>query len=155
MKATIAAILFFFVFSSCKKDKFTTEPQISFKSFSSNVAFSNNLDPRIGPVLNIKLTDAEGDFGFGTGDTSYVYVKNITIPPFRIDSFRFPPDLSTVNRKNLNVDVGVLINRVLVTSGQSNRPYTDTLFFEVFVRDFAGNKSNVITTPEPLYYITP
>jgi len=47
-----------------------------------------------------------------------------------------------------------MIRDLLASSNQPNRPYTDTLFFEIFVRDFARNKSNVITT-EPLYYLSP
>jgi pullulanase/glycogen debranching enzyme len=73
--------------------------------------------------------------------------------PFKIDSFRFP-DLSSVARKNMDVDIDVMIRDLLASSNQPNRPYTDTLFFEIFVRDFARNKSNVITT-EPLYYLSP
>ncbi|MEP6711864.1 MAG: hypothetical protein ABJA37_05600 [Ferruginibacter sp.] len=149
----IAAVFLFFV--SCKKDKYTTAPQIKFNSFTPNVAFSNSLDPTSGPVLSIQLTDLEGDFGFNTNkDTSYVYVKNITIVPNKTDSFKFPAALSAINRKSLNVEVSVLINSVLQTSNQPNRPYTDTLFFEVYVQDFAKNKSNVITAG-PVFYISP
>ena len=149
----IAAVLLFF--SSCKKDKYTTVPQIKFNSLNPNVAFSNSLNPTSGPVLSIQLTDLEGDFGFSSNkDTSYVYVKNITIVPNKTDSFKFPAGLSSVNRKDLNVEVNVLINSVLQTSNRPVRPYTDTLYFEVYVKDFAKNKSNVIKTT-PVYYISP
>ena len=148
----IAALLL--MLSSCKKDKYTTAPQIKFNSIKPNVAYSNSLDPTSGPVLSIQLTDREGDFGFSSKDTSYVYVKNITIVPNKTDSFKFPAGLSSVNRKDLNVEVNVLINSVLQTSNRPNRPYTDTLYFEVYVQDFAKNKSNIITT-SPVFYISP
>ena len=144
-----ASILLFA--ASCKKDKYTSEPQISFKSYSFNVAYV--IAGQQSPEMKLGLTDAEGDLGYSDKPT-YVYVKNITTPPFKQDSFLLP-DLSSLTRKNLNVDVDVKINSVLTNSGQTIRPYTDTLFFEVFVKDLAGNKSNVISTTEPLYLITP
>ncbi len=140
---------------SCSKDNFNAVPQITFKSISPNFWRSDNLASDQGPVITFRLTDAEGDIGLPTDvDTnSYIFVKNITIAPFKMDSFRFP-DLSSVARKNMDVDIDVMIRDLLASSNQPNRPYTDTLFFEIFVRDFARNKSNVITT-EPLYYLSP
>lgn len=139
------------VLLSCKKDKYTSAPQISFKSYSGNVAI--NAAGQQGPDMKLELTDAEGDLGYLDKNT-YVFVKNITIPPFKEDSLRIP-DLSSISRKNLKVELDVRMTSVLTNSGQPTRPYTDTLFFEVFVRDLAGNKSNVITTTEPLFLITP
>ena len=141
-------------FLSCKKDKFNTVPEIKFKKISPDTWYSNNLDPTQGPVLTFTLTDAEGDFGFkDNADTSYVYVKNLKVPPFRIDSLKFPV-LTSLSRTNLNVDVEVNIRSVLANTLGRPRPYTDTLRFEVYVKDFAKNKSNVIIA-EPVYYITP
>ncbi|MEO6538937.1 MAG: hypothetical protein ABIT07_01350 [Ferruginibacter sp.] len=154
MRILLCIAVLLLMLSSCKKDKYTTAPQIKFNSIKPNVAFSNSLDPNSGPVLSIQLTDREGDFGFSIKDTSYVYVKNITIVPNKTDSFKFPAGLSSVNRKDLNVEVNVLINSVLQTSNRPNRPYTDTLYFEVYVQDFAKNKSNIITT-SPVFYISP
>lgn len=140
-------------FLGCKKDKFNTVPEIKFKKISPDTWYSNNLTTD-GPVLTFTLTDAEGDFGFNdNADTSYVYVKNITIPPFRLDSLKFPV-LTSLSRKNLNVDIEVNIRSVLANTLGRPRPYTDTLQFEVYVKDFAKNKSNVILA-QPLYYITP
>ena len=98
------------------------------------------------------MTDAEGDFGFENGkDTSYAYIKNITIPPYKIDSVKFPV-LPNQIKKNLSVDVEVLMRSVLANSGRP-RPYVDTLYFEVYVKDFAKNKSNVIVTDKPVYLV--
>lgn len=141
-------------FLGCKKDKYNTVPEIKFKKISPDTWYSNNFDPTQGPVLTFTLTDAEGDFGFNNNaDTSYVYVKNIKVPPFRIDSLKFPV-LTSLSRTNLNVDVEVNIRSVLANTLGRPRPYTDTLQFEVYVKDFAKNKSNVILA-QPVYYITP
>ncbi len=161
MRINILSILGFAIaFSSCNKDKFTTAPQIEFNSIKPDTynATTNNTILTPGPMLSIQLTDAEGDFGFNADqDTSYVYIKNITIPPFNIDSVAFPTG-NNIRRKNLNAEVTVDLKKVGggVLTGTANPPslpYTDTLFFEVYVRDFANNKSNIIKTDKPLYYI--
>ncbi len=143
-------------FLSCNKDKFTTVPQIKFKSISPDTWYSTNYDPTQGPMLTVNLTDAEGDFGFkDNSDTSYVYVKNITVPPFKIDSLKFP-DLTAINGSRIDVDIEVNLRSVLATTYTSGRPrpYTDTLNFEVYVKDFAKNKSNVLSVG-PVYFIVP
>ena len=139
---------------SCNKDKFTTTPQISFRSLTPNFWLSSNFNYFNGPVLSIQLTDLEGDFGINPGkDTSFVYVKNITVQPYDLDSFRFP-DLSEIsNKKNLNIQVDAIINRVRCSAG-TVFPLIDTIYFEVYVKDFAKNKSNVIKTGTPLYLLT-
>lgn len=153
MRTLIIIAILTFIFAACTKDKFSSAPQIKFKSLKPNVFSRSNLNPLEGPVLTINLKDAEGDFGFNTGkDTSYVYVRNVTISPFKIDSLKFP-DLANAKRQNLDADIDVLLRNVLANSNQPIRPYTDTLFFEVYVMDFAKNKSNVITAG-PVYYIT-
>jgi hypothetical protein len=151
MRYTLVIALFAISFAACKKDKFTTVPQIKFKSIKPNFWPASNLNPTEGPSLTIELTDSEGDFGFEDNkDTSYVYVKNISIAPFLLDSLKFPV-LNGVNRKDLNVDISVNIRRFLAQSNRP-RPKIDTLFFEVFVKDFAKNKSNVIKT-DALFYV--
>lgn len=146
-----ALLLLTIVFASCNKDKYTSEPQIKFKSISpNNYKFGTPID-QPGPVLKIQLTDAEGDFGFNDNqDTSYVYVKNITIPPYNIDSLKFP-SASSIKRSNLDAEVAVDLKNgsgLLQGSGIG----TDTLFFEVYVMDFAKHKSNVIKTTTPVYF---
>lgn len=156
----ITIVLLSVVLLSCKKDKYTTAPQISFISLSPNYFNSINLY-NSGPVLSLQLTDAEGDLGLKPyEDTCFVYVKNLsvpkitdTVPFYETDSIPFP-DLSGISSpKNLNVRMDVELRNIRY-SDNPNRPFTDTIFFEVYVKDFAGNKSNVIKTPTPLYLVT-
>ncbi|MBU3713602.1 MAG: hypothetical protein FGM46_01490 [Ferruginibacter sp.] len=154
MRNLFFCLLTAIVFASCKKDSFTTTPQIKFKNINPNVWSREFTSLTQGPVLTLELTDAEGDLGFDQGkDTAFVYVKNITIPPFETDSFRFP-DLPISDKSNLSVDVDVLITEALASSNRPN-PHTDTLYFDVYVKDFAKNKSNTIRTSKPVYYISP
>lgn len=154
---TIILIATSIIFAGCKKDKYTTEPQISFNSITPNVFTAGGFNTGNGPFLSLQLTDSEGDFGFSEGeDTSYVYVKNISIPPFDIDSFPFPAN-SAIQRKDLNAEIVVDLfsgaGLLTGTASPPTRPYTDTLNFEVYVKDFGKHKSNVIKAG-PLYYIT-
>ena len=105
--------------------------------------------------MSFQLWDAEGDFGFQDGkDTSYVYVKTyLNNIPRGEDSLKFP-SLPGINRSNLNVDINVLLSTLLITYSDLNVPQTDTFTFDVYVRDFANNKSNTITT-DPVYYYVP
>ncbi|MBL7703015.1 MAG: hypothetical protein JNM14_12245 [Ferruginibacter sp.] len=145
------AILFL---TACNKDKYTTAPQIEYKSISPNASLSTNNNCNIPdkPVLTIHVTDAEGDLGFiSNKDTAYVFVKNLVTN--KLDSIRFT-DIGSAAVKNFSGDVEVSLCRFL--SGiPGPGPKTDTLYFEVYVRDFAKNVSNTITTKDPVYYITP
>ena len=147
--------LFFAViglFSSCKKDKYTTVPQIEFKDikpqdFASNL---NILYRDQAPQLIIGITDAEGDLGIIAGeDTSRVYLKNLNSN--NIDSMDFP-DLKSYAKKNFKADVSInLYDALECKPGNSPaRPRTDSIYYEVYVKDFAGNKSNVIKTGKPV-----
>ncbi|RYG43325.1 MAG: hypothetical protein EOO01_21510 [Chitinophagaceae bacterium] len=151
---TIFAIFFLLTIASCSKDKFTDEPQIEFKGFDINQATNTmtSLDPP--PHVKLKVTDGNGDVGFIDGvDTAFVYLKNILNG--REDSVRFP-DLGSAARKNFEAELEVSLFDVIGgrTSNFPPRPYVDTLYFEVYMRDFNRNKSNVIITSEPFYFFT-
>ena len=148
--AIICTALFF---ASCSKDKYTTVPQIEFKEFDPNQGSNlGGIDNQ--PHMVIEIRDSEGDLGFIDGsDTSRIYIRNMLTN--RIDS-PILPNLGSAAGKNFKGDIvagmfGVMGGRDLPSS---QRPYVDTLQFEVYVKDFAGNKSNVIVTDEPFYYFT-
>jgi hypothetical protein len=152
MYKVILFIVICFVFVSCKKENYTTQPQISFLSITPSTWYSDN--PSLtGPQLSFKLTDAEGDFGFQDTSISFVYIRleNDTLNP--PDSLAFP-NLPIPNKSNLNVEVSVDIVSILPPP-HTPRPFTDSLHFELYVKDFAGNKSNVIKSTTPFYFITP
>ncbi len=159
MRTTLLIIAAAFTMASCKKDKYTTAPQIKFNDFTPNTFTRGSiLPPEAGPFLSIQLTDAEGDFGFAPGeDTSYLYIKNVTIAGAVLDSIPFPTS-GQIKRNDLNAEVVVNLSNarsaLIGTPTVPTHPYVDTLHFEVYVKDFAKNKSNVITTPG-FYHITP
>lgn len=152
MRTLLFLVLIVFFMISCSKDKFTSEPIITYSSITPNSWSSANTSIN-GPLLKFQLTDLEGDFGFQDTSVSYVYVRNVadSLSPF--DSIPFPP-IDIADKKNLNVEVSVDLGNILPPA-HITRPYTDTLFFEVYVKDFADHKSNVIVSGNPLYFITP
>jgi hypothetical protein len=136
------------VFTGCKKDKYTTVPQIKFEKLSHNaVDLSINSAT---PIVTFSITDAEGDLGINANDTAFIYMKNLLTNDF--DSVPFP-DLQTAAKNNFKADIDVTITKVLKCKSQPGNPlHIDTLYFEFYVKDFAKNKSNVFTTPEPVYF---
>lgn len=137
--------------SACGKDKYTTEPQIKFKDIDPQYATTDltSLNKDQAPKVTLEVTDEEGDLGFiANKDTAKVFVKNLLTSG--IDSFNFP-DLQTSAGKRFKADVVInLFNSLERTPGPV--PHTDTIYFEIYVTDFAKNKSNVIVTDKPVYY---
>lgn len=149
MRFTIFLLIIIFAFSACKKDKFTTSPQIIFKKFQPNQG--NNRDAITNqPYLIFEITDSEGDLDV---DSAKIYVRN-TLTNKIDSSFRFP-DLGSAAGKNFKGDVQVGLFTVMGGRDlpSTQRPYVDTLAFEVYVTDRAKNKSNVILA-QPFYYFT-
>lgn len=153
MRTTILLAALILGFTACNKDKYTTAPQIKFKDISPDYASSDltNLNRDAAPKLTIQVTDAEGDLGFISGkDTSRIYIKNLRSN--NVDSF-FLPDIQTAAVKNFKGDVTVnLFDALDCVNPGPVRPRTDTTYYEVYIVDFAKNKSNVIVTDKPVYY---
>lgn len=142
---TIAAVIV--LFPACKKDKFTTVPQISFKSVDPDY-YQQGITPDASlPVITVNVTDAEGDLGFISGkDTSFIYFKNLRTN--KLDSVELP-NIKQAATKNFQGDVAVNMKQFL---GVPNNAKKDTIYFEIYMKDFAKNKSNVIRSDKPVYY---
>ena len=154
MRTTFILAVLVFAFAACKKDKYTTAPQIKFKTISPDYAVSDLRTTRDNaPRVTIEITDAEGDIGFIQGrDTSRIYIKNPLA--INIDSFLLP-DLQTAATKNFKGDIIVNLFDALECidfSPARPRPRTDTIYYDIYVTDFAKNKSNIIRTGLPVYY---
>ena len=146
MRYTLLILSTLVLFAACKKDKFTTVPAITFKSFKPDF-YSTNTAPGGFPVMIIHVTDLEGDLGFVSGkDTSFIYITNLKTNKF--DSLRLP-NIASSAKKNFEGDIEVDMKGFLSAGG----PLKDTTFYNVYIKDFAKNKSNEIKTDKPIYYI--
>ena len=147
MRYTLGLTIAILLLSACNKDKFTTVPQIKYKSISPTAIVAGLASE---PILTISITDAEGDIGLTAKDTAFIYMKNLLTKDF--DSLPFP-DLQTSAKSNFKADVEFDTRKVFKCKSLPGFPvHIDTLYFEVYVKDFAKNKSNVITTEQPVYY---
>lgn len=137
--------------SGCNKDKFTTTPQISYKSLKPNVV-DRGFTNQVMPLLTLRITDAEGDLGLTASDTSRIYIKNLLTG--NIDSSLTLPDLSGSVTKRFQADIEITLDtNIILEGGTRPSPKTDTLYYEVYINDFAKNKSNVIRTTDPVFVI--
>lgn len=147
IKIFATPLILLVVLASCKKDEFTSAPQIKYKSLSSN--YSTNTNFFSAPDVILEITDAEGDLGFTNSDTAFVYIKNVQLP-YLFDSFPFP-HMNGAAGRNFKAEMRVNLFDVLSCS-QSTRPSMDTFFFEIYVKDFARHQSNTVITGDPFYY---
>ena len=153
MRHAVLILIISLIVVSCGKDKYTSAPQLKFKSVEPNHVTSGAI---IGssaiPLITLEITDKEGDLGFNPGkDTSKIYIRNLLIN--RLDSFYLPSEMKFISTTNFQADIRITTFDILRGSSRP-RPKIDTLIYEIYVVDFAKNKSNVITT-DPLYYVFP
>lgn len=150
MRNALLVIVLMSAFVSCKKDKFTTAPQLKYLSLRNNAVDSRDFTP-VYPVLTFRVTDAEGDIGYKAGtDTAFIYVKSL-LTGFS-DSLAFP-DLEIAGKSSFEAEVDLDLQRFIKCKTRPGTPlHTDTLFFEIYVKDFEKNKSNVITSTDPVYF---
>ena len=147
MYIDMSNLMIVLLLTACSKDKFTTAPQITFKSINPDSWVRGTTNDADFPFLTVSITDAEGDLGYINGqDTSYIYVTNLRTN--RFDSLVLP-NISQVAKKNFKGDIVVNLKQFL---GVPNTTKKDTIYFDVYVKDFAKNKSNVLRTEKPVYY---
>ena len=149
MRIVLTVVIVAFIFAACKKDNYSTSPQIKYKSVSPN--FSDNSINSVSPVVTFSLTDAEGDLGITGTDTARIYLKNILTGEF--DSLDFP-DLKDISKKDFKADILASVSKVL-SCGPGPSGHIDTLFYEIYVKDFKKNQSNTIVTGDPTFYQCP
>jgi hypothetical protein len=153
MRYFIAIVVGGLFLASCKKDKYTTAPQITYKSIQNNVQNSSTpVSDGANAKIIFSVTDGEGDLGLKSGkDTAYIFIKSLLTND--VDSVLFP-DLSSVSKKDFKATVtfGLTNNVLKCRPVPGNLTHVDTIYYEVYVRDFAKNKSNVIRTGDPVFY---
>jgi hypothetical protein len=148
MRYILSILIVALLLSACKKDKFTTAPQISFKGVKPDAYFQGSTSSSNLPIITLHVTDAEGDLGFNTGaDTAFVYLLNLRTNKF--DSTMFPTIGTSSAQKNFEADVDIRMNNFL---GVPINNVKDTIYYKIYIKDFAKNKSNEIQTDKPIYY---
>ena len=83
------------------------------------------------------------------------HITNLLNAPHTLDSVLFPK-ITGISKKNLSVNVQVDFEHGQILTSPPlalPRPYVDTVFYEVYVKDQAKNKSNTISVG-PVYLIS-
>lgn len=148
MRAIILVSVISLFLLACNKDKYTSVPQIKYKSVSPN--YSENTIGSVSPIVTFSVTDAEGDLGKTGEDTARIFIKNLLTGDF--DSLDFP-NLNDGAKKNLKADILASVSGVIGCAGPSGS--IDTLYYEIYITDFAKNKSNTIVTGDPTFFLCP
>lgn len=157
MRMLIGLLCLAFTIYSCEKGGSESAPKLEFSDLQPNYlsrAFLESLNQTTknnASKLTLKLEDRDGDLGFLPGkDTSMIYLTYYTDngDTSQLDSLDLP-DLRVISGKSLKADLVINLYRTLVLSEICSNPGQDSLvslFYQVYVKDFAGNKSNVIDT---------
>jgi hypothetical protein len=150
---TLGAILFISgILSSCKKDPIETSstdttfidtidispiPKITFIEItpSSVQEFQDSI------VISLSYIDGDGDLGENTADIENAFItdkRNNVTYGYRINQLG-PYE---------NVAITGKLNLVIKNTAITNNTSSEMLQYDVYVKDRAGNSSNIITTSE-------
>lgn len=127
------------VLIACKKDKFTTEPQLKFKSVSPSSAVKNNIINFI-----VSFTDDEGDIQ----DSVLLVLKrfNSSGGIFTLDTLRLqmnPDEIPVARQGDINIKFGY--GELITGTFFLNLETVDReASFGLIIRDKAGHRSNYV-----------
>ncbi len=145
MRLIFATLFLMLITVTCKKDSFTTKPQLKIKSVNATEIFGDQTLEFI-----IRLTDKEADF------TSYFGIEATTTscPASNFsDSTLFQIPDQFLSSKNNDGDIVLDLTRDLRHSNMCQGPggdqLTDTTVFSFWTKDKAGNVSDTVRS-EPI-----
>jgi len=143
-----------FIFAySCKKDKgkqFPPEPQIYYQSTTPDKV--NVRDTASMTTVVFRFTDGDGDIGQSTSDTVYsIFIRDSRDTTSSDSTYAFPfPYIASEIRPNGGLEGLVSLNigrqYYRVWDSLHTALLKDTMTWSIYIKDEAGNKSNVITT---------
>ncbi len=145
MRAKILILLTFgSFFCSCKKDTYTSKPQITFGSASSTVLAQGNI-----LTFTIDFTDKEGD----VQDTLWVQKISRTCPTtpgVQFTSKNKVPNFAPTSNLKGKMEISFVYNGnvpgIASIIGCSNK--NDTSYFKFWLKDKAQNRSDTISSPD-------
>ncbi len=137
MRNTILITLVSLIIFSCKKDTYSTTPQLTYKSVNTTHLFPNQVIK-----FNLTVTDAEGDII----DTMYVQKVSLNCPASNFSERVALPKFPT--NKNIKTDILVSysngINNPGYTTIASRCTYDDSCYFRFMIKDKANHKSDTV-----------
>ncbi|WP_118975532.1 hypothetical protein [Taibaiella koreensis] len=157
MKRQIFLLLSLALFlASCTKQPkdYPPEPQIYYLSLRPQQV---NLNDTAGVLIELKFTDGDGDIGTDrSGETKNIFLKDsrdTSSSPFTLrQPFPYIEDYMRPTKGGLEGFLSINMGRQFfsVTDSLHLALRKDTLYFNIYVEDDAGHKSNVVQT-DPIY----
>ncbi len=132
--------------AGCTKDKYTTKPQLKFKSVNSyNISRGDLI------TFKLEFTDKEGD----VSDTLYIQNRTASCPtsdypaPAAYKVAEFPTSSNIKGQLQLVFENGTNnTGNVIYAANRCQRP--DTTIFYFWIKDKANNISDTIRTDKPV-----
>jgi hypothetical protein len=135
---TVAALCF----AACSKDKFTTKPQLEFKTVNSDA---------IGPgqqlIITLRYTDREGDI------QNYIHIQRKIVNDCIADTLGKPQSIPSNVPEKSNAAGDIIIrysyspDNTYPLIGEPSCAGNDTCIYRFALSDKAGNVSDTISSP--------
>lgn len=141
------------MFYCVRPPDFPDEPVIAFKSLSKQTMRQSINQFADSSFLTFTFTDGDGDLGDEDNDSLNVYVTDGRdgVEKFK---YRIPYIEPQGTGNGIEGEIRVKLNTTCCIYPDGQVPCTkstdfptDTLFYEIYIKDRKGNKSNVIQTP--------
>ena len=139
------------IVASCKKTKNNNnKPVITLQGLDSNTVVSGSSEDTV--FIRFQVVDGDGDIAHDKGGDHDIYLTDSRTG--EVLKYRYPDIPSgTINpEEGVNAFVTLQVLAAFLET-RLDHPMGDTLTYDLYVKDKAGNQSNVITTPK--VYILP
>ena len=136
----IIAIISLIAISCNKKTKYSNIPKITFKNLSHNSVQAGGSET---VLINLLFEDGDGNIGFGTNNLFIKDSRFTDTLPYAIPDIpdKFNPESGLNGVIQINYEAAFLLLRSDTLHIES-----DTLTWDIYMKDEAGNVSNTITT---------
>lgn len=138
-------------FVACKKSSTGNPiPVIAYSGMSTDSI--NNGSSKDTLSITFTIVDGDGDLGNNPNVSNDIFLKDSRSVTNEEIGFSMPEIPKGVIKEgnSANIHCTVNISAALYLLLRPTRPLGDTLSFDIYIKDKAGNKSNVITT-HPIY----
>lgn len=139
-KMLFFAMITLLAISCNKKSSLPNQPKLTFKDLNRSSVQAGSTDI---VQINILFEDGDGNIGFGTNNLFLKDSRDTGYIPYMIPQIpdKFDPESGLKGIIQINYEAAFLLLRT-----DSLHLLTDTLTWDIYMLDKAGNKSNTITT---------
>ena len=143
MNKIFILLIILFLLSCNRKASFSVIPKITYKSISSNLLIAGSSNQAT--TISIYVEDGDGDIGYETENLFFKDSRDSSITKLRI------PVIPSEYSPNKGVKGTITVDYLaawLTLRPDTNHISNDTLRWEIYLKDEAGNMSNTIFTDD-------